>query len=69
MTRIALSLGLGLLLFAAGAADAGTTSGKLKRLAAKDPANNVLSQRDTKLRAEVTPQPGPTTQDHCVSRY
>jgi hypothetical protein len=69
MTRISLSLGLGLLLFAAGSADARNASGKLQRLAAKDAAKSVLVQEASKFRAEADSQPVPQTQDHCLSRY
>jgi len=69
MIRIALSLGLGLVLFAAATADAGTTSAKLKRLAANDPPKNVLVERDSKLMADATSQVAPQSQDHCYSRY
>ena len=70
MTRIALGLGLGLgLLIFAGTADAETAGAKVKRLAAKDPAKTVLVQKDSKLRADASSQPGPLTQDHCLSRY
>lgn len=69
MKRVALPLGVGLLLFAASALDAQAASSKLKKLAAKDPANAVLVDRDAKFRADATSQAGPRTQDHCLSRF
>jgi hypothetical protein len=67
MTRTALSLGLGLLLFAATAATAETA--KVKKITAKDPTKTVLVQRDTQLRADATaPIASPAT-DHCFHRY
>jgi hypothetical protein len=67
MTRTALSLGLGLLLFAATAAQAETA--KVKKFTAKDPTKAVPVQRDTQFRADATTPIASLTTDHCFNRY